>query len=72
MQCFRKENADMGDDAAYEAWLEELDRINSASTSGLTVTQEEIDNLYLHYSEDDVVTQAVHVYANDICEGIDY
>lgn len=72
MQCFRKEHADLGDEGAYEAWLEELDRVNSASTSGLTVTQEEIDNLYLHYSEDDVVTQAVHIYANDICEGIDY
>lgn len=72
MQCFRKEHTDLGDEGAYQAWLEELDRLNAASTNGLTVTQEEIDELYLRYGEDDVVTQAVHVYANDICEGVEY
>ena len=70
MQCFKKENIDLGEEGAYQAWLDKLDASNAESANGLTITQEEIDNLYLRYSEDDVVAQAVEVYAQDTCEGL--
>lgn len=67
MMCFKQENAALGEDAAYEAWLKYLDEQNAAQKDGMTTSQEEIDALYAKYSYDDVIQKVVDIFIADLC-----
>ena len=68
MTCFKNDSKLTGD-AVYQDWLKHLDDLNAQAKAdgGITFSQDEIDALYLKYSNDDVVQAGIDRMVAEEC-----